>query len=374
MGIKNLNQLMSRMAFYDGVEMTSDMLKGQKIAIDMLGIFHACYPGAAKRVIEITDFDEVNRPNMPLINAYALTEVMDRLGSFYKSGMIPVCIYDGDQKNNPLKEANARISRQASREKANDRLGVAENEYYAAPKGFRDSLRENFSKRVAACISVDRDTVTRSRRILEAMGVTCFVAGDEHGELIDGEALCASLCFHKYCAASFTIDTDLHVFGGTLALLTRFVVRDNITNEQSLIFKSKSTRNIIDALSYAWSNHTVYLTDDGNEKPTKPSTHPFTYDTFIEICIMLGTDFNPNIKGYGLVKVWNTMKEYGSIKAIGESGIDISCLNHKEVAEHFAKPRKPLDIDIGTISHDTIMGSLSLLTTYNLEHILRSWI
>jgi len=130
----------------------------------------------------------------------------------------------------------------------------------------------------------------------------------------------------------------------------------------------------VNALAFAWKNHTHYLTDDGKEKATKPSAHPFTYETFIEVCIMLGTDFNPNIKGVGLVKVWNLMKEHGSIDAIGESGVDIKCLNHKEVLLLFSKPRMPLDVSISELTLETISSSLALLNTYNMNHILSSWI
>ena len=59
--------------------------------------------------------------------------------------------------------------------------------------------------------------------------------------------------------------------------------------------------------------------------------------SWVDLCIMCGTDFNMNIPRIGPVKAYALIKAHRSIDEIGKSkGIDISILNHTRIRQLFA--------------------------------------
>lgn len=64
-------------------------------------------------------------------------------------------------------------------------------------------------------------------------------------------------------------------------------------------------------------------------------------DSFVDLCILLGCDFNTNVKGIGPEKSYKLIKEYKSIEEIEKNKkIDISCLNHTRLRELFSSDIK----------------------------------
>jgi len=60
----------------------------------------------------------------------------------------------------------------------------------------------------------------------------------------------------------------------------------------------------------------------------------FTKEQFIDLCIMSGTDYNPNIPKVGNVTAYKLLKEHGSIENIDK---DTSILNYKRAREIFTQ-------------------------------------
>jgi len=62
------------------------------------------------------------------------------------------------------------------------------------------------------------------------------------------------------------------------------------------------------------------------------------FDTFQQLCIMSGTDFNQNIKQLSWGRAYPLIKRYGSIDAIAAAtGLDVSILNHHQVYDECFK-------------------------------------
>ena len=66
---------------------------------------------------------------------------------------------------------------------------------------------------------------------------------------------------------------------------------------------------------------------------------------FLDLCIMCGTDYNPNIPMIGSKKAYKYLKKHGSIDIIEEKEkIDTSILNHQTVRQLF-QHNIPINID-----------------------------
>ena len=58
-----------------------------------------------------------------------------------------------------------------------------------------------------------------------------------------------------------------------------------------------------------------------------------TYSSFVDLCIMCGTDYNSNMKGIGPEKAYKLIKQYGSLDEIENAGYPTECLNYPRVRE-----------------------------------------
>jgi 5'-3' exonuclease len=61
----------------------------------------------------------------------------------------------------------------------------------------------------------------------------------------------------------------------------------------------------------------------------------FNEEEMLDFCILCGTDYNQNIKGFGPVKSYSLIQKYKNLDFI-EKVIDISSLNHKIVRNLFS--------------------------------------
>lgn len=124
-------------------------------------------------------------------------------------------------------------------------------------------------------IIVTREQYYETTEILDLLGVQWIIAPTE----ADGQ--CAYLSKNNLVDYVLSEDLDLLAFG-TKKLLRNY--KNNSKLEISLD-KILETINI-------------------------------NYDQFIDICILLGCDYAPTIKGLGIIKIYNFIKYYNSIKNV----------------------------------------------------------
>lgn len=117
----------------------------------------------------------------------------------------------------------------------------------------------------------------------------------------EAEALCAHLVKQGIVKAALTKDTDILAHGCPIML--------NKVNYDEGCFSVVCLENILSSLE-------------------------LTYDQFVDLCIVCGTDFNKNIPKIGPHKAYDLIKRYGSIDGFPET-IDVTLLNHHRVRDLF---------------------------------------
>lgn len=121
----------------------------------------------------------------------------------------------------------------------------------------------------------------------------------------EGETMCAHLNRIGDVKAVLSDDTDVLAYGGT-TLISNL----NMNTGECIVVEHS---DIVEGLE-------------------------LTNESFLDLCIMCGTDYNKNMAGYGPMKALGLMQKHGSIDELANVGFDISILNHERGREIFTKP------------------------------------
>lgn len=174
-------------------------------------------------------------------------------------------------------------------------------------------LRREIARKQSASVTVDSQDYVLMQRALDIMGVPYCTAPTE------AEKMCAWLCRDARVHAVLTEDTDVLAYKAPLSLRNINLANDTCV---SMVYNE-----ILEALQ---------LNDQA----------------FLDLCIMCGTDYNPNISRIGAVKSYALLTRHGSIEEIAiNENLDTSVLNVARVRELFTEfdtHRYPGDIRDGT--------------------------
>ena len=365
MGIKNFKKFTERQCGSNlETQMRLSGFSGKILAIDMANLIYIMCAVSTKNVVNSTNLT-TDKIDQCAINGKTIDMVLGRLTTFMKLGITPVCVFDGNQSDNSMK-AYAHKKRKDSRQTVKNKLETAKTNFETADTLFQTpALEIEYKKYLRQNVNVSWALTETIKSVLRGCGFPCFVAGDETnpGTSKDGEALCARLCHNNVCDLSFTIDSDYHTFGGTISISKMEELKEY--DEETETFSKahyvyhRSTENILESLKDKW-------VEEGSE-------HEFTFDTFRDACIMLGTDFNPNINKIGPVKVWQHLKKYGSVEGMKDE-IDTSILNYDKVLEHFETGRLPLNIERPIVDVKMLReNSREILCQYGLDKYTTTW-
>src|SRR3990167_519426 len=158
-------------------------------------------------------------------------------------------------------------------------------------EGYLKSLRKQL------CHITEQDIV-HSKAVLKYLGITCKDASGG----IEPEKIASDLCKQDKAKAVVSEDTDILACGAPVFI-------------KELGIDGICTRICFEKL----------LKEMG-----------FTYEQFLDFCIMCGTDYNNNIPKVGPVKSFELIKKHKSIENVAKNEkIDITCLNHLEVRKIF---------------------------------------
>ena len=117
----------------------------------------------------------------------------------------------------------------------------------------------------------------------------------------EAEALCVQMVKNGDVKAALTTDSDALTYGCPL---------------------------LFNKINYKENTFTAVCIDDILKRLE------LSYEQFVDLCIMCGTDYNKNIFRIGPNRALDLIKRYGSIDEIGKT-MDVSVLNHKRVKEIF---------------------------------------
>lgn len=325
--------------------------RGKKIAIDMGMLMHTMFCMASYRIIDSTNvpYEEVDKTK---IYRFALNNILLKLKTFLQYGITPVCCFDS--KPHFLKTETARLRKEAERKRKEDKtVGIDINTVKLMlqqmdPLLGDPTLIDTYRKLLKQTLHLDHEFVAQLETILDNLSIPKIHAKDIGLMSNDAEAIGAMLCMtgNDICVATYTEDADCSVFGCPLTILE--------IEEMNVMIDGKKT-----------FTHVAKVRD-----LTRILTElKFSYTSFVDLCILNGTDFNLNINGCGAVNSYKLIQQYGNLDNIAKVK-DISILNHIEVRKMFMctivkAPILKLDFDINKCK----LNAKNILTTYSLEKL-----
>lgn len=236
-----------------------------------------------------------------------------------------VFIYDGKAVSDKDEEKQRRFDEREKRENAVMELEIALDEYnksgvisevltelydkikdkpyqqrllISQTTGINMSIIESeIRKKRSQLLNISKSDYDMTREMFDILSIPYFIAPTE------AETMCADLCKRGLVDAVLSEDTDVLAYGAPV-LLTEL---DSFKHTCVKIEHKEILRSI-----------------------------DLSYDSFLDLCIMCGTDYNKNIAGIGPEKAYKLILKYKNIDAI-EGDFDLSILRHKRVREIFTQ-------------------------------------
>ncbi len=254
-----------------------------------------------------------------------MTAFINLVACFRRNNVHPVFIFDSKA---PADKDDEKRKRQEKREKHQERIvqletalalhketghidqilldvykKVADEKVSLLAKRFNtetvfraDYVEEELERMRGKVVGISDDDFRILREMLDIMAVPCIQAPGE------AEAFGSYLCCTGKVAAVLTEDTDVLAYG-----CPRFLSKLDTSSSMC------TEINIGD----------LYRDME------------LSYPTFVDLCIMLGTDYNSNMKGIGPEKAYKLITEHGNLEAIEAKGYPVECLRYQRVRELF---------------------------------------
>ncbi len=254
-----------------------------------------------------------------------LTGLLYRTANLIEAGIEPSFVFDG--KPNELK-AGTIEERIARREKA-------KREYEEALA--EGDMKKAFSK-AQQTARMTPEILETSKKLIKLMGLPVVQAPS------DGEAQAAYMCGKGDVYAAASQDFDSILFGAPLLVRNMTITgRRKVPGKQ--LYRDVKTE-IIDSKEMLESLGV-------------------TREQLVDVCMLIGTDFNTGISGIGPKKGLKLIQKHGSLEKVMEE-TDIDIPEYEEVREIFLNGPKSDDYDvkIGTMDAE---GILDLMNEYEFS-------
>lgn len=202
-----------------------------------------------------------------------LTGICCKVLGFLANRITPIFVFDG--KSPDIKRVTTEI-RAANRKKACDKLTTL------------DPQSEEYNKHHARAFRASPENFEEARILLSLLGIPYINAPGE------ADIVCSWLASRRgedgkrHVVGVATKDSDMLPLGARY-LFNNMLQAVTSREEFTLISLSRALKEL-----------------------------DVTMEQFVDICVLLGTDFNKNIKGVGPVAVAKLMKQYGSLEKIIE--------------------------------------------------------
>ena len=303
MGIKNLNNLIEEFTNFDpNNKKDLQDFSGKTFAIDAnLFIYKFLYANG----------NHIN----------GLFFMINKLSKF---NIKPIFVFDGcapEEKKNTInnrKKVKKKIITQVINLKIN--LNIETN---PQKKNVLQKKILNLEKRL---VYVDKNVLLSSKKLLDLMNIVHLQAETE------AEHLCSNLSRIGKVDGVISDDTD------SIACGSKIVLR-NFTNKY-------------DFISYYNLDEILYDLD-------------LKYDEFLDLCILLGTDYNKKIRNISFKRAYELIREYRSLNNIQKNTNYNIVYNYEKIRQLFKSSALPPDILTKLQSH-----KLSY-TTNNMDHLIK---
>lgn len=285
MGVKSLNTLISNYTSNGEKKVHLSKFKGYKLAIDTNVYLYKYLYGKSNHINGI--FFMINKMK--------------------KFNIKPIFIFDGK----PPEEKNDKIiQRKAIRNKLQQRLlnlksDLTLQESDEEKQKIQEEI-ENIEKKI---MYVNRLVIEKTQNLFDHMGVAYINANCE------AEQYCSKLCRMGLVDGVVSEDTD------TIACGSKIVLRDFSNRDDNITYFS------LDEILYELN---------------------LNYNSFIDLCILLGNDYNNRPRGYGPDKIFELIQKFGNIETILEKG-QIKYLNFDYESIRNIIKLNNIDIDINQL-------------------------
>lgn len=254
-----------------------------------------------------------------------LSGILYRTANLIEAGIEPSFVFDG--KPNELK-AGTIEERIARREKA-------KKEYEEALEA--GDLAKAFSK-AQQTSRMTPEILQSSKDLLNLLGIPVVQAPS------DGEAQAAYMCSNGSVDAAASQDYDSILFGAPL-LIRNLTISGRRKVPGKNVYRDVKTE-IVDS--------------SGMLKDLS-----ITREQLVDVCIMIGTDFNTGVKGIGPKKGLQLIQKYGDLETVmKEKNLDIP--GYEDVREIFLNGPKSDDYSVkaGEVDKE---GVLDMMTSYGFS-------
>jgi flap endonuclease-1 len=329
MGINGLTKYIDKNCSDCIEKLPLSAFEGQSINIDTSYFMYNFMYGARKSVIYKTSLKDILEDNIDTerIMRIWLIKFFNQIMSFVELNIVPQYILDG-------KCPTEKKDTHTERKQKND-----DNENHITY--LMDMARKNPSMEYALKDKlITRKDIPYSYRerlyeMMDIIGIPCVRADGE------AEQLCAHMCLDGYSSATLSRDSDLMAYNCPI------IIR-KITPIKARFFGNRS-KDKFEVEAIVMSNILRTLGMDHNQ--------------FLDFCVMCGTDYNSNVKGYGPVKCFNLLKKHGSIDNVNIDGkVTKNELKFDETRKLFTAPHDKIKKQYLTINkHGNIAKLVNFL-------------
>ena len=254
-----------------------------------------------------------------------LSGILYRTANLIEAGIEPSFVFDG--KPNELKSGTIE-ERIARRERAREKYEAALAE---------GDMKKAFSK-AQQTSRMTPEILESSKELLRLMGIPVVQAPS------DGEAQAAYMCGKGDVYAAASQDFDSILFGAPL-LVRNLTISGRRKVPGKNIYKDVKTE-IIDSGKM--------LEDLG-----------VTREQLVDVCILIGTDFNPGVSGIGPKKGLKLIQKHGDLEGV-IANTDITVDGYEDVRQIFLNGPKSDDYSVKTGQMDPD-GIIELMTEYGFS-------
>ena len=298
MGINSLFKLIERHAPDSFTQIPISKFVGKRIAIDGNNWMYTNLAIARKKIINKIDISNTELSQTEIRKEWfnmALTFIIGWLSH----EITPVFVFDGIH---PAEKKDTKDKRRDERLERKRRIDIL----YEKMKedSLNVAIQEELRKELRNYVCIKNEDFELFVEVIRGIGIPVLKAQG------DGEQLCSMLCREGKVAAVFSADTDNLVYGCPL-LITKFSdAHQYVDGSRITMVDCVIVERVLAGLK-------------------------ISFETFVDLCIMCGCDYNSNMPGYASIKSYALMTKFGSIDNIPKT-FDVSILKHERCRELFS--------------------------------------
>jgi 5'-3' exonuclease len=304
MGIKNIGKLINKYL----IKIPIRQLSGKVIVVDSMAYFFRIIAVSNRKVNEVTALLRTE-PDRRMIISNAKLLLKFFINNLRIYNIEPIFILEGER---PVEKSETHMKRELVRKRVLEDISELLMNIPTTPLpptptpsiqyeyDDEDIVNEvKLKKLYNQNVYVTKDEVLIFRDELIKLGVKVIKAKGE------GEQLCAMMVRDGLSYAAYSVDTDLLAYGCPLMI-----------------------NKIEEGYAYGYDLNNILKQLD------------LTYEQFVDMCILMGCDYNEKIKKIGPKRAYKLIKDNGRLENLN---IDTSSLKYEKCRELFSyKPSKTL--------------------------------